>query len=378
MSEAQDFSQDNNALQVIARAEIDMQVATAKRWPRKTDDEIKGKLLDAFHGDIKRAESAFYWLPPRRKKDGTLSEPITGPSVRLAEMYVQHAGNIQSQTRILEVNRADRYVVTQALVWDLENNSRHIEEAQRRITFGGDDGIQLAVTGATSVAYRNAVCRVAGSLIREIAEAAMTAVAHDLKPKKEKMFEAFEKDFGVSPAQLLKLCDPPVASLADITGQHLAQFRGLYQALKQGDTTVDSIFDQPRSGRNQAAETGKLRPEDLQAVDEDPAPQQEPEPEPEPEPQEGPGLEPEPEPEPEPSPKAKPNPKTEIMKIQSRILQMLGQHGVDSAAFDDLIDKAVKQKSFPANDNNTKDWSVDTWAAFEKWLQKRFDAKSAE
>src|SRR5690606_17376874 len=66
------------ALSELTRAEIDMQIATAKRYPRSLT-QFKESAMEMACLDEETAASMFYVLPRDGKK-------IEGPSVRLAEV----------------------------------------------------------------------------------------------------------------------------------------------------------------------------------------------------------------------------------------------------------------------------------------------------
>jgi hypothetical protein len=101
------------ALELIQRAEIDMQIATAKRYPRDLS-KVKKRMLDFATLDEETAESCFYTLP----RDG---KTIQGPSVRLAEIAVACYQNIRVASRVIAND--GRVITAQAACLDLENNT---------------------------------------------------------------------------------------------------------------------------------------------------------------------------------------------------------------------------------------------------------------
>src|SRR6185369_3899928 len=82
-----------SAIEAISRAEIDIQVATAKRYPRQLS-KVKSDMMGFATLDQETAEACFYSLPRGGKT-------IQGPSVRLAEIALSTFGNCRAGTRII-------------------------------------------------------------------------------------------------------------------------------------------------------------------------------------------------------------------------------------------------------------------------------------
>src|SRR6185503_20995123 len=83
----------NGALSAVDKASIDMQIATAKQYPRVVSDCIKEALTLATM-DEDTAGSMFYALPRGGKK-------IEGPSARLAEIMAYSWGNLRVDADIV-------------------------------------------------------------------------------------------------------------------------------------------------------------------------------------------------------------------------------------------------------------------------------------
>ncbi len=140
---------------IVEKDPIDIQIATAKRYPRDVA-KFQKDALDMATLDEASAGECFYTMPRAGKN-------ITGPSVRLAEIVYSAWGNMHSGTRLKEVS--EKHVHCESVVWDLERNVRHTEEVARRITKSSgvrynDD--MIATTGAAgrSIAFRDAIFRV--------------------------------------------------------------------------------------------------------------------------------------------------------------------------------------------------------------------------
>jgi hypothetical protein len=146
------------ALEQLARGEIDIQIATARRFPRSIE-VFQKKALSMATIDEETAASCFYVLPKRKGSE----KAIEGPSARLAEIVASAWGHMAIAGRIVE--EGDRFIVAQGAAWDLENNVRRAVEVRRRITTrdGGrfsDDMIAVTCNAAIAIATRNAVFQI--------------------------------------------------------------------------------------------------------------------------------------------------------------------------------------------------------------------------
>ncbi len=120
---------------VIARAELDTQIATAKSYPRSPQRSMS-YAVDLATMDEATAQSCFYCLP-RKDKDGTRKE-IRGGSIRLAEIVANAWGNIHAATRIVEND--GRHITAEGVAWDLANNVKITMQNKVSIRFGEKDG----------------------------------------------------------------------------------------------------------------------------------------------------------------------------------------------------------------------------------------------
>lgn len=238
------------ALDTINRSEIDIQVQTAMRYPKhSTPDQISFALskAEAFAlVDSETAESCFYRLERIDKKTGEKTI-IEGPSIRLAEIVANSWGNIRIATRI--VANDGKFITAQAACHDLESNVIQVVEVQRSITtkqgytFSND---MQVVTGnaAASIARRNAILAVIPAAIfkplyAKIQQNVLGEIKSDLENRRSKMFTTYAK-MGVSAEMICKYLG--VAKQADITADQVQNLALLYNALKDGQTTIEETF----------------------------------------------------------------------------------------------------------------------------------------
>lgn len=240
-------------LQAINRAEVDIQIATAKQYPRHIPT-VLNQIATLATLDTETAEDCFYVL---RRGGANGSNAIEGLSVRMAEIIAGAWGNLRVQTRI--IGNDGKTVTAQGICHDLETNVAVSVEVKRRITdkngrtFSED---MQVVTGnaASAIAFRNAVLKVVPKAVtkRVIAEVKQVAMgrALDLETSRQRMVEYFTK-LGVDEKLLLEYLE--LTKREEIDKEHVFELRALANAIKEGTTTVQEAFMQPVEERRQAA-----------------------------------------------------------------------------------------------------------------------------
>ena len=111
-----DIVTDTSAIMQMEKASIDIQIATARRYPRQLS-LVKQKMLSFATLDEEIAAGCFYTLPGRKGGDG---KPLQGPSVRLAEIALSCYQHLRAGSRIISDDGA--FITAQGVVHDLENN----------------------------------------------------------------------------------------------------------------------------------------------------------------------------------------------------------------------------------------------------------------
>jgi len=226
------------ALTAVDRASIDSQVATAKRYPRSITKSLQEALTLATL-DEETAGSMFYAVPRDKKM-------IEGPSARLAEIIAYSWGNLRADADIVDEGRT--HITAMGTCFDLEKNVAIRVRVKRRITDKhgkryGEDMIGVTSGAAISIALRNSVFKVVPrALVDRIYQAARKASlgrGGTIAQKRQKAFELFAK-MGVKPEEIFKALD--VVGMDDIGEEQLVVLRGLANALKDGETTVEQTF----------------------------------------------------------------------------------------------------------------------------------------
>lgn len=258
---------ENQAIQVISqadvlnavnRAEIDMQVATAKQYPRHLPT-VLNQIQTYATMDAETAADCFYALY-RKNADGS-DQVIEGLSVRMAEIIAGAWGNLRIATRI--IGNDGKTITAQAVCHDLETNVAISTEVKRSIltkkgyTFSQD---MQVVTGnaAASIAFRNAVLKVipkavTKKVINEVQQVAQ-GKAMDLERQRQTLIQYFAK-LNVSEQMIFNLFEIKLRD--EIDKEKVMILKGLYNAIKEGTTSVQEAFLNPVEERKLAIEAKK-------------------------------------------------------------------------------------------------------------------------
>ena len=245
-------------LAAINRTEVDMQIATAKQYPRDLT-QVLNKIATYAKMDKETAEDCFYILR-RKDKDGNDSI-IEGLSVRMAEIIASAWGNLRIQTRI--IGNDGRMITAQAMCHDLESNVAVCKEVSRSIVtkkgYSFSQDMQI-VTGnaASSIAFRNAVLAVipkaiTKKIINDVKAVAMGQTI-DLEQSRKNVI-AYYNRAGVKTEQLLSYLG--VKSIEGIDQQMIFELRALRNAIEEGTTTVKETFIDPEKEAQAAADAVK-------------------------------------------------------------------------------------------------------------------------
>jgi hypothetical protein len=229
---------DAGVVAELNRSELESQLDAAHKYPRSIKRFLRSAMtLATLTQDV--AESCIYSLPRGGK-------PITGPSVRLAEICASSYGNLHVGARPMEVGRLD--VISQGVAWDLETNYRVTIEAKRRITKSAgarfnEDMIQVTHAAATSIAFRNAIFRVIPrSYIDTIYQHVRRVAVGDAKTLEAKRAELFDRlgKLGVPQDRILAAIGKE--AIEDVGLNEVEQLIGFGTAIKNNDRTIDDVF----------------------------------------------------------------------------------------------------------------------------------------
>jgi hypothetical protein len=247
---------ENNEIEVIdvqavtvteaqSRAEIDIQVATANKYPRSVDRAVQN-VIAIVSKDKELAEKCVYSLPRAGKE-------IQGASVHLARLIASEYKNLRVDARIVEIG--DTMITAQATCLDVQNNFAIRTEVKRRITDKkgqryAEDMIVTTCNAGLAIASRNAILQVIpATVVNVIYKAAQKTILGDmtdeqkmLKRRKE-ILDGYLNTWNVTEAEILKLLE--LETVNQIKDTQMLTLVGLANAIKDGDTTVTEAF-----GRN--------------------------------------------------------------------------------------------------------------------------------
>jgi hypothetical protein len=222
----------------LLRAEIDVQVSTARAFPR----DIKKFLAEAettvtLNEDI--AASCIWSLP--RKNKGK-QEFLKGPSIRLAEILISCYGNFYAQTRILEVTA--KTVTVEGVAWDLEKNVKITQQLTENINGTFSDAAKLAAAAASSKVLRNVSYRVIPkSYVDHIYSIASKYAVGDQKTlinRCKKLFERFQQ-MGIDQEKIFTFFNKK--KIDEFTLEDVENLIGIGTAIKENALSIDAAFN---------------------------------------------------------------------------------------------------------------------------------------
>ena len=248
-------------LEAINRSEIDMQIATARRFPRDVE-QAKKRIMSLACQDKNIAYNCFYHLERTEKKQDEHGQwrdtktVIEGLSVRMAEIIATSWGNLRCAARI--IGNDGKQITAQGVCHDLETNVAISVENNRSIvnkqgkTYSQDMQI---VTGnaACAIAFRNAVLKVVPKVVigNIIQQKAREEIQQRGIPEQWRDCVAAFQKMGVKESELLDWLGEG-RTRADIVADDIMRLGGVYTAIQEGTTTVAECFRQPKEQAQQA------------------------------------------------------------------------------------------------------------------------------
>lgn len=240
------------SLMALTKGEIDVQIATAKQYPRNLS-RVLNDIETLATIDEEVAGSCFYTL----RRQGKV---IEGPSVRMAEIVASSWGNIRTLSRIIAND--GKTITAQGMCHDLEKNIAISVEVKRRITDKNgrrynEDMQTMTGNAACAIALRNAIFKVVPmALIKKpIEKAKKVAIGESmtLETSRAKMIQYYQS-IGVDEKQILDYLS--VTKIDEIDIDMVIELRGLATALKDGQITKEEAFA-PKVDEKKAAEVEK-------------------------------------------------------------------------------------------------------------------------
>lgn len=264
----------SEALGALERSQIDVQINTAKKWPRSVKEFMEeAQSMIALNQEV--AEQCNYKL--KRKEKGGGIKFIEGPSIRLLEIAASCYTNLRYGSRIIGID--DEFVTAQGIAFDLQKNVAQTVEVKRSIRTRegqrfGTDMIMVTSNAAGSIARRNALNGVVPrAYIMHLSDYAKQVAVGDIKSlpeRRQRAFDYFTKVLGVELAKVLAYLEKP--SLEDCGLAELSELQGLKTMLKENEITLEQAFD-PKDETTAKVETPDLGKPATTAIPATPPPQ---------------------------------------------------------------------------------------------------------
>jgi hypothetical protein len=234
-----------SVIESLSRAEIDIAISTAKRYPRDIDRALKNtNALACKNAEI--AATCTFAVP---RGDKT----VIGPSVHFARIMMINWGNVNALARVVDCNHDDARL--QGVCHDLENNLRMALEIEWPVQAPRPDKegkikesrwkdmMSLSKAAGSAVALRRSVfgC-IPFALFRSIWKETQLVAAGKGKSfdeRRRNMFESFAE---------LKVSDREICEFLGrhgkeaITVEDLVMLYGILTAISDKTTTVEEIF----------------------------------------------------------------------------------------------------------------------------------------
>lgn len=230
--------QSEVVVEALVRGEIDIQISTARKYPRSVT-QFRRQATALACLDSRTASECLYSL--RRA-----GKTIEGPSVRLAEIVASSYGNLRVQARI--VSEGATHVTASAVAFDLQNNVAISSEVRRRITTAdgrrySDDMIAVTCNAACAIALRNSVfSAVPRALWRTVEDEVRRTIAGDqqtLSTRRRELLGWFAGQ-GRSQEQVLRAIG--VRGIEDVGADEFIRLSGIRTAVETGEATMDTAL----------------------------------------------------------------------------------------------------------------------------------------
>lgn len=225
--------------------EVDLQVSTAKAYPRAVS-KFKAQLETWATGSEEAAEACIFALPRAGKT-------IEGASIRFAELALASWGNARVRARIIDAGMNDpQFVTVEGAFWDLESNAAVSKEVRRRITdkegrrFNADM-IGITINAASSIAIRNAtLAGIPRALWEPVYLKARQVVAGDVQTIANQRSKAIEylSKFGVTEEMILATVGR--AKIEDLDADDIVSLRASARQIRDGEAKVEDAFIDPK------------------------------------------------------------------------------------------------------------------------------------
>jgi hypothetical protein len=232
-----------SALERIERVNIDVQIATAHKYPRSMA-LFQRRATEMVTLDEETAQSCIYRRPVGKK--GNEVEYAEGKSIRMAEIVGACYGNFRVGAIIVEMT--ERFVKARGMAHDLESNfaasSEVVESTVDRNGKPYSERMRMVVAKATvAKARRDATFQVIpGAICKALEDAARTTAIGTAATlgKRRAMVLDWVNKIGIEAGRVWSALG--VSGVEDVGLKELEVLTGIKTAIKEGDVTIDDAF----------------------------------------------------------------------------------------------------------------------------------------
>ena len=245
-----------NALEQMERASIDIQIATAKRFPRSLT-KFYERATAMVTLDEETAKSCIYHRNVGKDENGK-TVWADGESIRMAEIVAASYGNIRVAGFVVEIT--DKYVKAVGMAHDLESNyavrTEVIESVVNKKGQPFSDRMKVVVAkAALSKAIRDAIFKVVPkSVCKPLANKAKIVACGDAKTfdARRKAVLEWIKTLKIDASRVWVAIG--VNGPDDLQVEDLVVLAGIKTAIDDKDATIEEAFPKPEPEQKQGVE----------------------------------------------------------------------------------------------------------------------------
>lgn len=234
-----------SALEAAERASIDIQIATAHRFPRSMET-FKSTAISMATIDEETAESCLYRRPVGKDQETGEQKFAEGMSVRMAEIVGASYGNLRVAAQIIE--QTPRFIRARGMAHDLQTNfaasSEVIESTVKKNGQPYDERMRIVIAkAALAKARRDATFQVVPRALAKPVEAEVRKVllgdAQTLERRRATVCGWIAK-IGIDEKRVWAALG--IAGKSDLNVDVLEKLTGIRTAVKDGEITIDEAF----------------------------------------------------------------------------------------------------------------------------------------
>lgn len=235
-------------IEALERAQIDVQVATAHKYPRSLQ-QFRTRSMSMACLDAETAETCIYCRPVGKEQNAQgkwVEKFAEGASIRLAEIVAASYGNIRAAARIIE--QTERFVRCEGVCHDLETNYAGKSECvEATVKKDGSPYSErqraLVAKVCLAKAYRDAIFKVVPkALCKPVFDAAKKVAAGQglsIEKRREKV-KAWITQLKIDEQRMFNALD--VRGWDEIGEEQLLTLTGLKTSMADGDVTIEEAF----------------------------------------------------------------------------------------------------------------------------------------